>query len=61
MNKNIKLTENKFDPKTLNPFDKVLVRDSYDYNWVCDIFSNIIGDSFEYKYSRFNKRGIYKT
>ena len=50
MNKNIKLTENKFDPKTLNPFDKVLVRDSYDYNWICDIFSNIIGDSFEYKY-----------
>ena len=50
MNKNINLTTNKFDPKTLNPFDKVLVRDSYDYNWICDIFSNIIGDSFEYKY-----------
>ena len=50
MSKNINLTKNKFDPKTLQPFDKVLVRDDYDYNWICDIFSNIIGDSFEYKY-----------
>ena len=50
MNKNIKLTKNKFDPKTLNPFDKVLVRDSFDYKWVCDLFSNIIGDIVEYKY-----------
>lgn len=50
MNKNINLIKDKFDPKTLQPFDKVLVRDSYDYKWVCDFFSNIIDDSVEYKY-----------
>ena len=50
MNKNIKLIENKFDPKTLNPFDKVLVRDSYDYKWVCDLFSFIVEGDVEYKY-----------
>ena len=31
----------KFDPKTLKPFDKVLVRDGHFENWNCDIFSNI--------------------
>ena len=29
----------KFDPKTLKPFDKVLARCS-DFNWVCDMFSH---------------------
>ena len=29
----------KFDPKTLKPFDKVLARCS-DYEWVCDMFSH---------------------
>ena len=50
MNKNINLTTNKFDPKTLQPFDKVLVRDSYDYKWVCDLFSFIVEGDVEYKY-----------
>lgn len=40
----------KFDPKTLKPFDKVLVRDSYNYKWVCDLFSFIVDDDAEYKY-----------
>ena len=31
----------KFDPKTLNPFDRVLVRDEVDSNWRCDLFSYI--------------------
>ena len=31
----------KFDPKTLNPFDKVLVRDNINNPWVCDHFSYI--------------------
>lgn len=31
----------KFDPKTLKPFDKVLVRDINSQNWGCDLFSNI--------------------
>lgn len=30
----------KFDPKTLNPFEKVLVRDSDDDSWCCDVFSH---------------------
>lgn len=32
----------KFDPKTLKPFDKVLVRDSKVDFWCCDLFSNFI-------------------
>ena len=31
----------KFDPKTLNPFDKVLVRDNINNPWICDHFSYI--------------------
>lgn len=33
-----KLISNKFDPKTLQPFDKVLV--SYSDEWFCDFFSH---------------------
>lgn len=31
----------KFDPKTLQPFDRVLVRDSFYGEWICTIFSHI--------------------
>ena len=31
----------RFDPNTLNPFDKVLVRDNINNPWVCDHFSYI--------------------
>ena len=31
----------KFDPKTLQPFDKVLARDGKDYTWIATIFSYI--------------------
>ena len=31
----------KFDPKILNPFDKVLVRDNINNPWICDHFSYI--------------------
>ena len=31
----------KFDPKTLKPFDKVLIRDSKYEDWRCDILSHI--------------------
>lgn len=31
----------RFDPKSLKPFDKVLVRDGNARNWVCDFFSHI--------------------
>lgn len=30
-----------FDPKTLKPFDKVLVRDNINNPWICDHFSYI--------------------
>ena len=30
----------KFDPKTLKPFDKVLVRDAYSQDWTCGFFSH---------------------
>ena len=32
----------KFDPKTLKPFDNVLVRDSYGDTWKCRLFSHIV-------------------
>ena len=38
----------KFDPKTLKPFDKVLVRSENIFNWNCSLFSNI--DDFSSKY-----------
>ena len=34
----------KFDPKTLKPFDKVLVRDSRSDKWRCQLFSHILKD-----------------
>ena len=39
----------KFDPKTLKPFDRVLVRDSGQY-WCCDLFSHIVGKEATYPY-----------
>ena len=36
----------KFDPKTLKPFDKVLVRDICTEQWRCSLFSNIINDEY---------------
>lgn len=50
--------KDKFDPKTLKPFDKVLVRNTLCDNWICNLFSNInkyeyysyncLGDSYVY-------------
>ena len=42
--------KDKFDPKTLQPFDMVLVRDTADFNWTCDLFSYILDGDVEYKY-----------
>lgn len=39
----------KFDPKTLKPFDKVLVRYTESNKWKCDLFSDIDG-CFDYPY-----------
>lgn len=35
-----KLVEPKFDPKTLQPFDRVLVKDGYSQCWRCNLFSH---------------------
>lgn len=36
----------KFDPKTLKPFDRVLVRDRDIEHWMCGLFSHIINDEY---------------
>ena len=36
----------KFDPKTLRPFDRVLVRDRDIEHWICSLFSHIINDEY---------------
>ena len=33
--------KDRFDPKTLKPFDKVLAKDEFDERWCCDFFSDI--------------------
>ena len=42
--------KDKFDPNTLKPFDKVLVRDYITDDWQCDIFSYLIDGDNVYKY-----------
>ena len=38
--------KDKFDPKTLQPFDRVLVRDRDIEHWICSLFSHIINDKY---------------
>ena len=47
----------KFDPKTLKPFDKVLVRDFDFITWNCDLLSFITSDC-DYPYVAIS--GIYR-
>ena len=47
----------KFDPKTLKPFDKVLVSDEHHTRWRCNFFSHIV-DKLHYKY--FTSDSCYK-
>lgn len=47
----------KFDPKTLKPFDKILVRDHYDQRWTCGFFSHINEES---KYPFISTNTAYK-
>ena len=51
------LVPNKFDPKTLKPFDKVLVSDEHHTRWRCNFFSHIV-DQLHYKY--FTSDSCYK-
>ena len=43
----------KFDPKTLKPFDKVLVSDEHHTRWRCNFFSHIV-DALNYPYITIN-------
>lgn len=50
-----KLVQDKFDPKTLQSFDKVLVRDDRNEKWQCSFFSYInINDDIYYPYVAIN-------
>ena len=40
----------KFDPKTLQPFDKVLLRDTCSEKWKCGFFSHINDNNDEFRY-----------
>ena len=50
-----KVKKPKFDPNTLKPFDKVLVRDDRNEKWQCSLFSYInINDDIYYPYVAIN-------
>lgn len=51
--------QSKFDPKTLQPFDKVLVRDSNVVDWKIQLFSRIIEDEEFYPYVGINESYTY--
>ena len=38
--------KDKFDPKTLKAFDRVLVRDRDVEHWICGLFSHIVNDEY---------------
>ena len=50
--------KDKFNPKTLKPFDKVLVREHNNCVWKCNLFSYMIGKEECYPYRCIS--GIYK-
>ena len=54
-----KLIESKFDPKTLQPFDKVLVRDKDLVRWRCTFYSHLIEDN-ETVYKYVTAYNIYR-
>lgn len=45
-----KVNKERFDPKTLKPFDKVLVRDESYQVWQCDLFSHIKNSGIQFMY-----------
>ena len=53
-----KVKKPKFDPNTLHPFDKVLVKYLKDDYWSCNLFSNITKDGKIYPYLCVS--GVYK-
>ena len=56
----VKSNKPKFDPNTLKPFDKVLVRDTNQCRWKCTLFSHIIGkEDCAFKYATAGRGYIY--
>lgn len=49
-----KMCPNRFDPKTLKPFDKVLVRDECYERWRCEFYSYLHDDNGDYPYIVIN-------
>lgn len=45
-----KVKKERFDPKTLKPFDRVLVRDHSRFEWQCNLFSHIDNDNTQFMY-----------
>ena len=45
-----KVNKERFDPKTLKPFDKVLVRNENYQVWQCDLFSHIKNGGIQFMY-----------
>ena len=45
-----KVKKPKFDPKTLKPFDKVLVRHNLAYDWGCTLFSHFVNNTVDSYY-----------
>ena len=52
------LKKERFDPKTLKPFDRVIVREERNKIWKCDYFSNYRPD-YVYKYLCIGSNHIY--
>lgn len=52
------LRKKRFDPKTLKPFDRVLVRNTVDKKWECELFSHIIENTY-YPYRCFKTIYVY--
>ena len=50
--------KDKFDPKTLKPFDRVLVRHECYHKWRCEFYSYIHDDNGDYPYVAIG--GAYK-
>ena len=54
-----KFKKTKFDPNTLKPFDKVLVRNCNVESWRSQIFSHILEGGVQYPYSCISASYIY--
>lgn len=49
----------KFDPKTLHPYDKVLAKDGFSSKWTCSFFSHM--DNNEVSFPVYCSGGYFKV